>query len=55
MLRDVFAPGPLWERLKHLWKPPAWQRPNHTPVRTWKTDEKSPAKTPAADNVSTAI
>jgi sterol desaturase/sphingolipid hydroxylase (fatty acid hydroxylase superfamily) len=37
MLRDVFAPGPLRERLKHLWKPPEWERAGHTPVHTWTT------------------
>jgi sterol desaturase/sphingolipid hydroxylase (fatty acid hydroxylase superfamily) len=26
MWRDVFAPGPLWERFKPLWKPPEWER-----------------------------
>jgi len=38
MLRDVLAPGPLWERLKHLWKPPEWERAGHVPVHTWKTE-----------------
>lgn len=27
MWRDVLRPGPLWQRLKHLWAPPEWQRP----------------------------
>jgi sterol desaturase/sphingolipid hydroxylase (fatty acid hydroxylase superfamily) len=35
MLRDVMAPGPIGQRLKHLVMPPDWQRPGHTPVRTW--------------------
>ena len=26
MLRDMAAPGPLSQRLKHLWAPPEWQR-----------------------------
>lgn len=27
MWRDVFKPGPLRLRLKHLWAPPEWERP----------------------------
>lgn len=27
MMRDVLRPGPLWLRLKHLWAPPEWVRP----------------------------
>jgi sterol desaturase/sphingolipid hydroxylase (fatty acid hydroxylase superfamily) len=27
MLADVRRPGPLWQRVKHLWAPPEWQRP----------------------------
>ena len=38
MWRDVLAPGPLWERLKHLWKPPEWERAGHAPVHTWTTE-----------------
>lgn len=30
MFRDVLKPGPLWLRLKHLWAPPEWQRPDTT-------------------------
>ncbi len=26
MLGDIAAPGPLLQRLKHLWAPPEWQR-----------------------------
>lgn len=26
MLRDMAAPGPLSQRLKHLWAPPEWRR-----------------------------
>ena len=40
MLRDVFSPGPLGQRLKHLIMPPDWQRPGHKPVRTWETEER---------------
>jgi sterol desaturase/sphingolipid hydroxylase (fatty acid hydroxylase superfamily) len=40
MWRDVFAPGPLWQRLKHLWKPPEWERAGHVPVHTWTTEIK---------------
>ncbi|MBI3171891.1 MAG: sterol desaturase family protein [Hydrocarboniphaga effusa] len=43
MLRDVLAPGPLWQRLKHLWKPPEWERPGHRPVHTWTTEIREPA------------
>jgi sterol desaturase/sphingolipid hydroxylase (fatty acid hydroxylase superfamily) len=38
MLRDVAAPGPLWQRLRHLWMPPEWERAGHVPVHTWKTE-----------------
>ena len=38
MVRDVAATGPLWRRLKHLWKPPEWERAGHVPVHTWKTE-----------------
>ncbi|MDI1260635.1 sterol desaturase family protein [Aquabacterium sp.] len=24
---DMKSPGPLWQRLRHLWMPPEWQRP----------------------------
>lgn len=41
MLRDVFSPGPISQRLKHLVMPPDWQRPGHKPVRTWKTEGRS--------------
>ncbi len=40
MLRDVFSPGPLGQRLKHLVMPPDWQRPGHKSVRTWETEER---------------
>ncbi|MFL6707448.1 MAG: sterol desaturase family protein [Massilia sp.] len=45
MWRDVLAPGPLWQRLKHLWMPPGWERPGHEPVHTW-TVERTEAATP---------
>jgi hypothetical protein len=39
--RDVLASdGPLWQRLKHLWKPPEWEREGHAPIHTWTTDIK---------------
>ena len=41
MWRDVLAPGPLWQRLKHLWKPPEWERPGHAPIHTWTTEMKA--------------
>ena len=28
MWRDVLRPGPLWLRLKHLWAPPEYERPD---------------------------
>ncbi len=36
MFRDVMQPGPLWLRLKHLWMPPEWVRPqqNTAPATT---------------------
>lgn len=27
MFRDALQPGPLWQRLQHLWRPPEWRRP----------------------------
>lgn len=30
MFRDMGKPGGLFERLKHLWMPPEWQRPTET-------------------------
>lgn len=27
LFREMAQPGPILERLKHLWKPPEWQRP----------------------------
>ncbi|MDT0617218.1 sterol desaturase family protein [Salinisphaera sp. P385] len=41
MVRDVLAPGPWSQRLKHLWKPPAWRRPGHEGVRTWTTESRA--------------
>ena len=32
MLRDMAAPGPWGQRLKHLWAPPEWQRPVSAPA-----------------------
>lgn len=43
MWRDVAAPGPLWQRLKHLWMPPEWRRPGHEPVHTWTVERKAGA------------
>lgn len=40
MWRDVLAPGPLWQRLKHLWMPPAWEREGHQPLHTWTVERK---------------
>ena len=40
MLRDVLAPGPVWQRLKHLWMPPDWERPGHKRRYTWAVEEK---------------
>ncbi len=30
MWRDVFKPGPWWQRLQHLIRPPEWQRPDQS-------------------------
>jgi sterol desaturase/sphingolipid hydroxylase (fatty acid hydroxylase superfamily) len=30
MFADALRPGPLRQRLQHLWKPPEWQRPSAT-------------------------
>ena len=27
MMKDVMQPGPLWQRLRHIWAPPEWERP----------------------------
>lgn len=27
MFADALRPGPVWQRLKHFWAPPEWQRP----------------------------
>lgn len=27
--RDIRKPGPLGQRLQHLWRPPEWERPEH--------------------------
>lgn len=43
--RDVLAPGPLWHRLQHFWRPPEWQRPGHTPIHTWTVERKAPDPT----------
>ncbi|BAX63083.1 hypothetical protein [Burkholderia stabilis] len=40
MWRDVFAPGPVIQRLKHLWMPPEWERPGHRPIHTWSVERK---------------
>lgn len=40
MWRDVFAPGPILQRLKHLWMPPEWERPGHRPIHTWSVERK---------------
>jgi sterol desaturase/sphingolipid hydroxylase (fatty acid hydroxylase superfamily) len=53
MWRDVLAPGPLWQRLKHLWMPPDWQRPGHAPVHTWTVERPEPA--PAAEKASATV
>lgn len=54
MWRDVLAPGPLRERLKHLWKAPEWQRAGHAPVHTWVVEtqgQAAPAVPPASSTV----
>ena len=59
MVRDIAAPGPLWQRLKHLWMPPDWQRPGHEPVRTWSVQrvngkQPEPRAQPALEQSCTA-
>ena len=44
MWRDVLAPGPLSQRLKHFVMPPAWERKGHTPINTWTVERKGEAK-----------
>lgn len=34
LARDVARPGPLLQRLRHLWMPPEWQRPETAADRT---------------------
>ncbi|MGH8492687.1 MAG: sterol desaturase family protein [Moraxellaceae bacterium] len=42
--RDVLAPGPLWQRLKHFWMPPEWERSGHQRINTWTVQrENGPA------------
>lgn len=45
MWRDVLAPGPLWQRLKHLWMPPGWERPGHKAIHTWTVERKDGSST----------
>ena len=45
MWRDVFAPGPVLQRLKHLWMPPEWERPGHRPIHTWSVERKGEEET----------
>jgi sterol desaturase/sphingolipid hydroxylase (fatty acid hydroxylase superfamily) len=40
MWRDVLAPGPLWQRLKHFIMPPDWEREGHAPIHTWTVERK---------------
>jgi sterol desaturase/sphingolipid hydroxylase (fatty acid hydroxylase superfamily) len=53
MWRDMLAPGPLWQRLKHLWMPPDWQRPGHVPVHMWTVERAEPA--PAAEEARETV
>ena len=33
MLRDIAKPGPIAQRLKHIWAPPEWERePRKQPI-----------------------
>lgn len=41
MLCDVMAPGPWSQRLKHLWMPPDWERPDCAPNNTWTVERKA--------------
>lgn len=51
MWRDVLAPGPLRQRLRHLWMPPEWQREGHTPLHTWTVESVS---SPSSSATATA-
>jgi sterol desaturase/sphingolipid hydroxylase (fatty acid hydroxylase superfamily) len=46
LVRDVWAPGPWRQRLKHLWMPPGWERPGHTPVHTWTVERRDHEQAP---------
>lgn len=43
MWRDVLKPGPLGLRLKHLWAPPEWQRPEQHSAETEADKPATPA------------
>lgn len=52
MLRDVMAPGPVAQRVKHLIMPPDWEREGHTPIRTWSVTPHSIAIKDGASSAS---
>jgi len=39
LIRDIARPGPLYQRLRHLWMPPEWQRPE--PVEQQSAPQRS--------------
>lgn len=41
--RDVLAPGPPLQRLRHLWMPPEWVREGHRPIHTWTVERLGPS------------
>ena len=45
MLRDMAAPGPLSQRLKHLWAPPEWQRDEMQCRHDWACEDPARAVT----------
>ena len=47
MARDMSRPGPVWQRIKHLWMPPEWQRPQEA-QRTESRKPEVPRCSPTA-------
>lgn len=41
LFRDIMKPGPLWLRLKHLWMPPEWERPERVPMQAQTSEAGS--------------
>ncbi|SOZ22234.1 MULTISPECIES: sterol desaturase family protein [Burkholderiaceae] len=54
MWRDVMSPGPVWQRLQHLWRPPEWVRRGHEPIHTWTVDRNEPTGSESTPTPSTS-